>query len=96
MIKMSLFSYLKNENQREIRKSIVGYLLYGSALYQGKRLLTLQEINEINRDELAEKFYYDSQQRIESIRQMCDDGLINRSKLLDEIAMYIDLKLPSA
>ena len=96
MQKNKLFSYLSKEEEKELRKLIVGYLLYGPALYQGNRMVTIQELNDMSRDEMAEQFYYNTTQLLEDIRRRSDEGIINRFKVLDEIAMYMDLKMPSA
>ena len=95
MQKNKRFWYLDKESQQTLRKNIVSYLLYGPVLYLNKRFYTIEEVNELNRDEMAERFYR-SDRSIEDIREKCDRNEINYYELLDDMAAYIDLKLPGA
>jgi len=94
MNKNKRFQYLDREKSRVLRKDIVGWLVYTPALYKNTVLMTVNDINEVSRSDLAEMFLKQSI-RAEWLKQLCDEGKLDHKEVLDDIACYIDLKLPA-
>lgn len=94
MSKESKFWYLNKEEQNNLRKSIVNYLLYSPVLYRNHSVIPIQEVNKIDREKLADVIYREHRDLL-AIRELCDRHEIKQPELLEDMADYIDLKLPS-
>ena len=94
MSKESKFWYLNKEEQNNLRRSIVNYLLYSPVLYRNHSVIPIEEVNRIDRDKLADAVYREHRD-LAALRELCDKREIKQYELLEDIANYIDLKLPS-
>ncbi len=92
---MIRFNDLTIEEARILKRTIVNYLNFSPALYVDNRVMTVEEINALNRDEMA-RIFFDSQSGLEKYKDLIDQELINPDELMDDIACYIDLKIPKA
>lgn len=87
------FECLDRETQRDLRKYIVWYLLHSPILYSGDALMTVEQLNEANREKVAEHFY-NTCNGLNVLRQACDLEEVDYYQLIDDIACYVDLKMP--
>lgn len=94
MKKIQRFSYLSREQVQNIRKGIVSYLIYGPSLIKKGKVIAIQEVNKLDRLELAEKMLNESIE-LSIFRDLIEKREVDEYDLLDDIADYIDLKLPS-
>lgn len=94
MSKESKFWYLNKEEQNNLRRSVVNYLLYSPVLYRNHSVIPIEEVNRIDRGKLAEAVYREHRD-LAALRELCERHEIKQDELLDDISNYIDLKLPS-